>query len=204
MTGFQSFCAELAPLSCARRRRLSFDYLRVGVLHALLGIYDRGNGRRDDHAANGGGVRFDRLEDARRANDSRVEEILLGVGDVEMERRGRVDDGLERRVRDDDFVECWCGVSVLVGGEGRALRTAFLGDVFDDGKVELRGGMPRVGLPDLVRLFLTSHGRHDRMAALQEIPENMGGNEAGATYSSYQYRLFHNRELRHWPESLTC
>lgn len=34
-----------------------------------------------------------------------VEQILLRIGDVEMKRTGGMDDGLERRIRDDGFVE---------------------------------------------------------------------------------------------------
>ena len=34
-----------------------------------------------------------------------VEQILFRVGDVEMKRTGSMDDSLERRIRDDGFIE---------------------------------------------------------------------------------------------------
>lgn len=61
----------------------------------FLGVDDRRKGGGDDHPLDGGCVRFDGFQNARRALDGRIEEVLDGILDVEMERRGCVKDIVE-------------------------------------------------------------------------------------------------------------
>jgi hypothetical protein len=61
-----------------------------------------------------------------------------------------VDDGFEGRVRDDGFV-----------------KGTFLGNVFDDGEVELVFAVAGVGLCDLVGFFLGADGCDDAVAVLE-------------------------------------
>lgn len=89
------------------------------------------------HSLDGRSAFLDRLENASRPDDGGVEQLLLDVCDVEMERGCRMDDGLEWWVRNDCLVKC-----------------AFLSDVFHYGKVELVLCGIRVSLSDLVRLGL--------------------------------------------------
>jgi hypothetical protein len=62
---------------------------------------------------------------------------LLHIGHIEVEGTRSVDDGLERRVRDDGLV-----------------KGILLGNVFYDGEVELVFAVTGVGLCDLVGFFL--------------------------------------------------
>jgi hypothetical protein len=48
---------------------------------------------------------LDRLQDVHRPNDSRINEILLGVRCFEMEGRSRMHDDPEWRIRLHDFLE---------------------------------------------------------------------------------------------------
>ena len=57
---------------------------------AFVGVDDAGEGRGNDHAGYAWGVLFDGGEDALCALYGGVEEVFLGVGDVEMEGGGGV------------------------------------------------------------------------------------------------------------------
>ena len=78
---------------------------------------------------------------------------------------------LEWRVGDDGFVE----------GAG-------LGNVLDDGEVELVSADVWVGGLDLVCLLLRADGGDDGVTALEERVENVGCNEAAATFEVISLR----------------
>lgn len=88
-------------LGHAVRRRLTFlesvlvsARVPVGFAEHLLGILqarireDGGEGAGDDHALDTGGILFDGFEDRGCAKDGRVKQLRLGIGPVEVERRG--------------------------------------------------------------------------------------------------------------------
>lgn len=89
---------------------------------------------------------------------------LLDVGHVEVEGAGSVNDGLERRVRNDGLV-----------------KSTLLGDILYDGEVELVRAVAGVSLLDLVGLLLRANSRNDTVATVKENVQNMGGNEAGTS-----------------------
>lgn len=62
-------------------------FLRIHMsdVQAFGGIYNGSKGRRDNYVLHSGGVLLNRLEDARRANNGRVQEIFLDICNVEME-----------------------------------------------------------------------------------------------------------------------
>lgn len=93
---------------------------------------------------------------------------LLHVRHIEVERTGSVDYSLERRVRDDGFVE-----SIL------------LSNVFDDGKVKLVRVEAGVSLLDLVGLCLRANSGDDTVTTLEEDIEDVGGDEARASCEKY-------------------
>ena len=85
---------------------------------------------------------------------------LLHISHVEVEGTRGVDDGLEGRVRDDGLVE-----------------SIFLSDVFYDGEVELVFAVAGVGFCDLVGFFLGADGCDDAVALLQQVFEDVGGDD---------------------------
>jgi hypothetical protein len=85
---------------------------------------------------------------------------LLHISHVKVEGTRSVDDGLEGRVRDDGFV-----------------KGIFLGDVFYDGEVELVFAVAGVGFCDLVGFFLGADGCDDAVALLQQVFEDVGGDD---------------------------
>lgn len=89
---------------------------------------------------------------------------LLDVGHVEVEGAGSVNDGLERRVRDDGLVE-----------------STLLGNVLYDGKVQLVRAIAGVSLLDLIGLLLRANSRDNTVATVKENVQKVGGNEAGAS-----------------------
>jgi len=76
--------------------------------------------------------------------------------DVEVKRRGRVQDDFDAGRLDD-----------LIKGVG-------LGDVRDDSKGQLLGRLVRVRFPDLLRLVLGPHRRDHIVAFGQELLQDMG------------------------------
>lgn len=129
---------------------------------SLLTIHEGREGAGDHDALDTRCVLLDGLQHTRRANDRRVQQVLLGVLDVEVEGRRRVDHGLEP-----------------VDLHGIVERTQ-LRDVRHDAEVEQRGGRVRVCLSDLLRLVFGAHCRHDGVAACQQDVEDVGCDEAAA------------------------
>lgn len=91
---------------------------------------------------------LDRLQDPSGPYDGRVEQILLGVGDIEMERRCRVNDGFEWRIRLDGFLE-----------------STFFRDVFNYHKIQFVFRSVGVCLLYLLYLLLRANGSNDRVSA---------------------------------------
>lgn len=92
---------------------------------------------------------LDALEDARSADHGRVQQLLLDVCHVEVEGTGGVDYGFERGVRLHGLVE-----------------SAFDGDVFDDGEVELVLADVGVGFGDFVGFVLAADGGDDGVSGV--------------------------------------
>ena len=93
---------------------------------------------------------------------------LLDIGHVEVEGTRSVDDGLEGRIRDDGLV-----------------KGILLGNVFDNGEVELVFAVAGVCFCDLVGFFLGADGCDDAVAVFEEDVEDVGGDETGATGEKY-------------------
>jgi hypothetical protein len=85
---------------------------------------------------------------------------LLHISHVKVEGTRSMDDGLERRFRDDGLV-----------------KGIFLGDVFYDGEVELVFAVAGVRLCDLVGFFLGADGCNDAVAVLDEDVEDVSCND---------------------------
>lgn len=113
-----------------------------------------GEGARDDDALDAGGVLLDGAQHRVGAVDGRVQQLRLGVGPLEVERRGGVLNVIKPGRRGDHVVE---------GPQDR--------DVRHDGHRQLR---PRVLGPDLRRLGLGPHRRHHFVAPLEEELEDVG------------------------------
>lgn len=143
--------------------------LRVqgAVVKGLVAVEDGGKGRGDDDAADAGGVGRDGAQDADGAVDGRVEELRLGVGEVVVEGRCGVDDGGEGRAV--------LAENVVKGGR--------VGNVADgDGEESARGDKGWVvGGEECVGLGLGAHRGDDAVALGEELFENVGSDEAGAT-----------------------
>ena len=90
---------------------------------------------------------LDCLQNSRGAYDGRVEQILLSVGDIEVEWRCRVYNRFERRIRLDSFIE-----------------SSFFRDIFHYCKIQLVFWNIRVCILDLLHLLLGPNGGHDRMS----------------------------------------
>lgn len=129
-----------------------------------LGQVDHGGPRRghDDAADARGGAR-DGLEDAGGADYGRVDEVLLGVGDVEVEGGGRVEDGLE------------------AGGLDDLVEGVRLGNVRHDDRLQAVLAQAGMGVVDLLRLVLGADGRHHLVVSCEQLLEDVSGNEAGTT-----------------------
>ena len=65
----------------------------------LLGVDNGGERRSDNDPLHSRSVGLDRLQDSGRSLDGRVQEVLHGVLDIEVERRCCVEDIVEWRVR---------------------------------------------------------------------------------------------------------
>ena len=137
--------------------------VRVANIIPLLGVQDGREGARDDDLLHAGRVLLDRLQHARRSNDRRVEQVLLGVCDVEVEGGG----GMDHRLQAVDF--------------HRLVEGALLRDVGHDAEIELRGGGLRVRIADFLGFFFGSHGGYYGVSMLQQDIEDMRSNEAAAT-----------------------
>lgn len=111
--------------------------LGVGVAgtRSLATIDNRGERRCDDDMLNARCGFLDALQDSGGANDGWVEKLLLHIGDIEVEGRCGVDDGVERWVRLDGLVE-----------------GAFLCNVLDNHVAELVTGL-WVGLLEVLALL---------------------------------------------------
>lgn len=96
--------------------------LGVGVLgpKPLTSVDHGSEGGCYNHTLNGGRAGLDGLENTGCTNDCGIQELLLDIGDVEMEGACSVHDGLERRV----------------GNDGLVKRT-LLCNILDNGKVKL-------------------------------------------------------------------
>lgn len=134
----------------------------VGVVY-LGRVEDGGEGGSDDHALHAWGRFGDGLEDARCADNGGVDEVLLGVCDVEMERRGCVQDDLDTWSLD-DLIE---SVGLRDVGHNRRLQTVL--------------AQAGVGGVDLGCLVLRTNGGHDVVATLEELLQDVCRNEARAT-----------------------
>lgn len=165
-------------LAHAVRRRLgAVDIFQLGGVPALLGegvvrveevllIQHAGEGARDNDPPDAGRGLLERLEDTRGADNGGVDQLRLGVGPVEVERRRGVQDDLEARRLDH-----------LVKGGG-------LGDVGDDVDEQTRlGHGVGVGGQDVVGLGLGSHGGVYGVVKCEKLIEDVRGDEAGAAWS---------------------
>lgn len=136
------------------------------VVVDLAAVDDGSEGAGDDDAAHVGRVLLDAAQDPRSAVDGRGDELRLGVGEVVVEGRRRVqDDGEAGAVLREDGVKGRGDGNVADGDDGQALR----GD-----QVWVRG-------VDEVGLGLVTHRRDDSVASAQQLLEDVGGDEAGAT-----------------------
>lgn len=135
---------------------------RVGVL-GLGGVDDGGERRRHHHTPDAGSRPHDGPKDPGGADDGRVDEVLLGVCDVEVEGGSCVEHDLEAGCLDDLIERVW------------------LGDIWDYDRLQSVLAQAGVGVVDLLCLVLGADGGHDVVAPLEEVLEDMSGDEAGAT-----------------------
>lgn len=135
----------------------------AGVVY-LGRVEDGSKGRSNDHALHAWGRFGDGLEDASCADNGGVDEVLLGVCDVEMEGRSCVEDDLDTRGLD-NLVE---SVGLRDIGHNRRLQTV----------------LPQAGVGgvDLGRLVLRTDSGHNIVATLQKLLEDVSRNKARATY----------------------
>lgn len=145
-------------------RRLGVDDV---VVEGLAGVEDGGKRRRDDDAAHVRRVPLDAAQDAGGAVDGRVDELGPGVGEVVVERRGRVQDGGE-------------GGAVPRQDVVKGRRHGNVADGHD--RQAPRGHELRVRGRDGVGLGLAAHRGDDGVALGEELLEDVGGDEAGATW----------------------
>lgn len=118
--------------------------LRVRVIRpcALIRVDDGSKGRSNDDLLHRRSALFDGLQNASCANDSRVKQLLLDVGHVEVERACGVDDSLKWRI----------GLDCLI-------KSAFLRNILDNGEIKLVLAIAWVSFLDLVGLVLAAGGR---------------------------------------------
>lgn len=92
------------------------------------------------------------MENAGCANDGGVKKVLLDVCHVEMEGTCCVDHGLERGVRYHRFIERVC-----------------LGDIWNDGEVELVGSVTGMHLSNALGLARATDSRDYRMTGMFQL-----------------------------------
>lgn len=136
----------------------------VGVT-GLGHVEDRGERRGHHDSLDAWGGLCDGPEDARGADDGRVDQVLLGVGNVEVEGGGRVEDGLETRGLDD-----------LVEG-------VRLGDIRHDDGLQAVLSQAGVGGVDSLCFFLGPDSGDNLVAPFEQLLEDVSGDEAGTTCS---------------------
>lgn len=142
-------------------------------------IHDRGERRRDHYLLNSRSILLNRLQNAGRANDRRIQQLFLYIGDVVMKRAGGVDNDVER----------WVGFH-------RFIKGTLHSDVLDDNGIEFI--LPKFGMGGLDALCfrLTAYSDDYRVAtdmvktsllmlrarryspALKENLEDVSGDEA--------------------------
>ncbi|EPE07686.1 origin recognition complex subunit 6 [Ophiostoma piceae UAMH 11346] len=126
-------------------------------------IEDGGKRRRDDDAADLRGILLDALEDARGANDGRVDEVLDGVGHAVVEGRGSVQDNLD------------------AGDLDRLVERVGLRELGNNLDLETVLAQLGVSLVDVGGLGLAADGGDNGVALGEELLDDVGGNEARAT-----------------------
>ncbi len=82
-------------------------------------------------------------------------------------------------------------------GDNSLVESSFLGNIFDDCKIKLALRRVWVGLLDFVGLFLSSNSRHNGMAMLKQKIQDVGCNEAAATFNIVLAKMFVVQWKRH-------
>jgi hypothetical protein len=131
---------------------------------SLCAIYNGCEGAGNNDAFHRWGVCFDGFENTDGAVDRRVEEVLFGVCDVEVEGGGGMDDSFET-------IDFQCLV-----------ESSFDGDVGDDFEGEFRGGGVWVSVLDGVGFGLGADGGYDFVAMFEEDIKDVSGDETGSTW----------------------
>lgn len=132
----------------------------------------------------GGGILLDSLENCRRANNRRIQEIFLSIRDIKMELESQTS-AIERPIPSSQAWEAYrrscMDHSFQPVDLYRFVKGTLLRNILDDAEIQLGRGGVGVRISDLLSLCLGTNGGDDTVATFEKDIEDVRCNEAAAT-----------------------